>query len=79
VLFTALASAVLSTVPFTPAGLGIVEAGSVGILVGIFGMTPESAIALMLLDRITDIGSLMAGGAVLFTVSPFRRGAGSLR
>ncbi len=79
VLFTALASAVLSTVPFTPAGLGIVEAGSVGILVGIFGMTPESAIALMLLDRITDIGSLMAGGAVLFAVSPFRRGAGSLR
>jgi uncharacterized protein (TIRG00374 family) len=79
VLFTALASAVLSTVPFTPAGLGIVEAGSVGILVGIFGMPPESAIALMLLDRITDIGSLMAGGAVLFAVSPFRRGAGSLR
>jgi uncharacterized protein (TIRG00374 family) len=79
VLFTALASAVLSTVPFTPAGLGIVEAGSVGILVGIFNMPPESAIALMLLDRLTDIGSLMAGGALLFAVSPFRRGAGSLR
>jgi len=79
VLFTALASAVLSTVPFTPAGLGIVEAGSVGILVGIFNMPPESAIALMFLDRLTDIGSLMAGGALLFAVSPFRRGAGSLR
>ena len=79
VLFTALTSAVLSTVPFTPAGLGIVEAGSVGILVAIFNMPPESAIALMLLDRLADIGSLMVGGALLFAVSPFRRGAGSLR
>ncbi len=79
VLFTALASAVLSTVPFTPAGLGIVEAGSVGILVGIFNMPPEAAIALVLLDRIIDIGSLMAGGTLLFAVSPYRRGAGSLR
>ena len=78
VLFTALTSAVLSTVPFTPAGLGIVEAGSVGILIAIFNMPPESAIALMLLDRLTDIGSLMVGGAFLFAVSPFRRGAGSL-
>lgn len=79
VLFTALTSAVLSTVPFTPAGIGIVEAGSVGILVGIFNMPPESAIALMLLDRLIDIGSLMAGGALLFAISPLRRGKGSLR
>ena len=79
VIFTALVSAVLSTIPFTPAGIGIVEAGSVGILISIFAMPPEAAIALTLLDRVIDIGSLMAGGGILFAVSPYPRGAGSLR
>jgi uncharacterized membrane protein YbhN (UPF0104 family) len=79
VIFTALVSAVLSTIPFTPAGIGIVEAGSVGILISIFAMTPEAAIALTLLDRVIDIGSLMVGGGILFVVSPYPRGAGSLR
>ena len=79
VIFTALVSAVLSTIPFTPAGIGIVEAGSVGILISVFAMPPEAAIALTLLDRVIDIGSLMVGGGVLFAVSPYPRGAGSLR
>lgn len=79
VLFTALVSAVLSTIPFTPAGIGAVEAGSVGILISVFAIPPEAAIALTLLDRVLDIGSLMAGGGILFAVSPYPRGAGSLR
>ena len=79
VIFTALVSAVLSTIPFTPAGIGIVEAGSVGILISIFAMPPEAAIALTLLDRVIDIGSLMVGGGILFAVSLYPRGAGSLR
>ena len=79
VLFTALVSAVLSTIPFTPAGIGIVEAGSVGILISIFAVPPESAIALTLLDRVIDIGSLMVGGGILFAVSPYPRGDGPLR
>jgi uncharacterized membrane protein YbhN (UPF0104 family) len=79
VIFTALVSAVLSTIPFTPAGIGIVEAGSVGILISVFAVPPEAAIALTLLDRVIDIGSLMAGGGILFAVSPYPRGAGSLR
>jgi len=79
VIITALVSAVLSTIPFTPAGIGIVEAGSVGILISIFAMPPEAAIALTLLDRVIDIGSLMVGGGLLFAASPYPRGAGSLR
>lgn len=79
VIFTALVSAVLSTIPFTPAGIGIVEAGSVGILISVFAAPPEAAIALTLLDRVIDIGSLMVGGGILFAVSPYPRGAGSLR
>ena len=78
VLFTALVSAVLSTIPFTPAGIGIVEAGSVGILINIFSVSPETAIALTLLDRVIDIGSLVIGGGALFAVSPYPRGDGSL-
>jgi hypothetical protein len=51
----------------------------VGILVALFGFTPESAIALALLDRLVGVGSLVAGGGALFALSPYRRGVGSLR
>ena len=77
--FVALLSAVLTVVPFTPAGIGIVEAGMVGILVALFGFTPESAIALAVLDRLVGVGSLVLGGGALFALSPYRRGVGSLR
>jgi hypothetical protein len=78
-IFVALVSAVLTVVPFTPAGIGIVEAGMVGILVALFGFSPESAIALALLDRLVGVGSLIVGGGALFALSPYRRGVGSLR
>jgi len=78
-VFVALVSAVLTVVPFTPAGIGIVEAGMVGILVALFGFTPESAIALALLDRLVGVGSLVLVGGALFALSPYRRGVGSLR
>ena len=78
-IFVALVSAVLTVVPFTPAGIGIVEAGMVGILVALFGFSPESAIALALLDRLVGVGSLIVGGGALFALSPYRRGIGSLR
>jgi len=78
-IFVALVSAVLTVVPFTPAGIGIVEAGMVGILVALFGFSPESAITLALLDRLVGVGSLIVGGGALFALSPYRRGVGSLR
>ena len=78
-IFVALVSAVLTVVPFTPAGIGIVEAGMVGILVALFGFTPESAIALALLDRLVGVGSLIIAGGALFALSPYRRGVGTLR
>ena len=78
-IFVALVSAVLTVVPFTPAGIGIVEAGMVGILVALFGFSPETAIALALLDRLVGVGSLVLGGGVLFALSPYRRGVGTLR
>lgn len=77
-IFVALVAAVLTVVPFTPAGVGIVEAGTVGILVVLFGFTPESAIALALLDRLIGVGSLIVGGSLLFALSPYRRGVGAL-
>jgi hypothetical protein len=78
-IFTALVASLLTAIPFTPAGIGLVEAGSVGLLVGLFGMRTEDAIALALLDRAINIGSLLLGGGLLFALSPYRRGAGVLR
>ena len=78
-IFAALVGSLLTAIPFTPAGIGLVEAGSVGVLVGLFGLSPESALALALLDRAINIGSLLVGGGLLFALSPYRRGKGSLR
>jgi len=78
-IFTVLVAALLTAIPLTPAGIGLVEAGSVGVLVGLFGMRAEDAIALALLDRVINIGILLFGGGLLFARSPYRRGAGVLR
>lgn len=51
VLFFALGTAVLTTIPFTPGGLGLVEAGLVGMMIYL-GIPKEDAAAVVLVDRI---------------------------
>src|SRR5207302_8810661 len=47
-VLVALVAALLTTVPFTPGGIGLVEAGMVGVLKAIgVGSTPAAAIALL--------------------------------
>ncbi len=70
-LFLSLAGALLTTVPFTPAGLGFVEAGLVGLLMlfgglGLIGgMNHELAVAVAVLDRTISYWSVIVVGAVL--------------
>lgn len=68
-VFLSLANALLTVVPFTPGGLGLVEAGMVGLLL-LAGVSKEQAVAAALLDRTISYWSIVVFGAVLFL---FRR------
>jgi uncharacterized protein (TIRG00374 family) len=64
-LFVSLANSLLTVVPFTPGGLGLVEAGVVGLLL-LAGVDKEAAVAAALLDRTITYWSLVALGFPLF-------------
>jgi len=68
-VFLSLANALLTVVPFTPGGLGLVEAGMVGLLM-LAGVTKEEAVAAAILDRSISYWSIVALGFVVFL---FRR------
>jgi glycosyltransferase 2 family protein len=77
--FVALSASLLTAVPFTPAGLGIVEAGVVGILTVIYHVPPTDALSIALVDRSISVLSIIALGGLLYLVSPKVRGAGTAR
>jgi len=68
-LLVALAAALLTTVPFLPGGLGLVEFGMVTVLVAVGGITKEQALSIAILDRSISYGSLIALGFVVFLVT----------
>jgi len=65
VIFVAVASSLLTTVPLTPAGFGFVEIAMVYLLTTGFGLAQHDAIAVAVLDRAVSVFSLIVvGGAV---------------
>ncbi|MFN0072822.1 MAG: YbhN family protein [Chloroflexota bacterium] len=74
IIFIAMASALLTTLPITPAGLGFVESAMVGILLvagrmGIIpGMDESLATSVAILDRAISYWSLVLIGLVLYLV-----------
>ncbi len=71
-LLIALVAALLTTVPFLPGGLGLVEAGMVGVLISIGDVGRSAALSIALLDRSISYGSLVIIGAVVFAVMHLR-------
>jgi uncharacterized protein (TIRG00374 family) len=67
-LFIALASSLLTTIPFTPAGLGFVESAVVTALLW-FQVDKATALSVSFLDRIVSYWSIIASGLVLFLVT----------
>jgi uncharacterized protein (TIRG00374 family) len=78
-LLIALVAALLTTVPFLPGGIGLVEAGMVGVLVGVGGLGRNAALSIALLDRSISYGSVIAVGAVVFAVTHVRSPRGGDR
>jgi uncharacterized protein (TIRG00374 family) len=78
VLFVALASALLTTLPITPAGLGFVESAIVGILLlaASWGLAPgideNAAASVAILDRVISYWSLIVAGIVVYLITKKR-------
>ncbi len=75
-VFVALIGSLLTAVPLSPAGLGIVEAGIVGILTLVYGVPLPEATAIALLDRVISVFSVIVLGSILYAVSGKPRGKG---
>lgn len=65
-LLIALVAALLTTIPFLPGGLGLVEAGMVGVLIAVGGVGREAAVSIALLDRSISYGSVVVVGFIVF-------------
>ena len=65
-ILVAVMGALLTVIPFTPAGLGVVELGVGSVLVGVLGVDPVMAGSIILLDRVVAYWSLLVVGAVLY-------------
>lgn len=68
VIFIALSSSLLTTLPITPAGLGAVEVAIVGILL-IFGINKNVAVSIAILDRLISYWSILPLGYLTFISS----------
>ncbi len=66
ILFVAVASSLLTTVPLTPAGFGFVEIAIVYVLTVGFGFAPPDAIAVAVLDRLVSVFSVIVVGGILY-------------
>jgi len=67
--FVALIASLLTAVPFTPAGLGLVEVGVAGILITLYGVPAQDAAAVVLVDRAISVLSVIVFGGIAYVVS----------
>jgi hypothetical protein len=77
-VFVALIGSLLTAVPLSPAGLGIVELGVVGVLTAAYGVPLPEATAIALLDRVISVFSIIVFGSIAYTISKKPRGLGRI-
>jgi hypothetical protein len=77
-IFVALAAALLTAIPLTPAGFGFVEAGIIGVLF-LYGVPEEAAAAVALVDRGLTIVTVIVFGGILYAFSAKVRRAHGVR
>ena len=66
-LFVALLASLLTVIPLTPAGLGFVEIGVVGMLT-VLGSGQQTAASIALLDRVVAYWSVIVVGAIVYPI-----------
>ena len=62
--------------PLTPAGIGFVEGGVVGLLTLVYAVSQSDALAITLIDRAISVLSIIILGSIAYAISPKRRGMG---
>ena len=67
-LFVALAASLLTTIPLTPAGLGAVETGIVGVLQWV-GVERNAAASVAVIDRVIGYWSVLLIGLIIYIIS----------
>ena len=75
-IFVTLIGALLTAVPLTPAGLGLVELGMGGVLTKIFNFAAGPAVAIILVDRAISVFSVIILGSLAYLISGKPRGRG---
>jgi uncharacterized protein (TIRG00374 family) len=73
-VFVALAASLLTVVPLTPAGIGFVQAGIVGVLT-LYGVSVEAGTAVALTDFVLSTLTVIVIGGALYAFSPMVRRA----
>jgi len=74
--FVAFIGSLLTAVPLSPAGLGAVELGVVGVLTLAYGVPAQEAATIVIVDRLISVFSVIVIGSIVYVVSGKRRGAG---
>jgi hypothetical protein len=75
-MFVALIGSLLTAVPLTPGGLGLVDAGMFGVLTTFFTKNSVHATAIVVVDRAFSVFSIVVLGAVAYMLSSKPRGGG---
>jgi hypothetical protein len=74
--FVALIGSLLTAVPLSPAGLGVVEIGVGLVLTKAYNIPGTEAATIVIVDRLISVFSIIVIGGILYVVSGKRRGAG---
>jgi len=75
-MFVALIGSLLTAIPFTPGGIGLVEGGMIGVLTKVFGASPTHAAAIVLVDRAISVFSIVLLGSIAYVISSKPRAGG---
>jgi uncharacterized protein (TIRG00374 family) len=74
--FVAFIGSLLTAVPLSPAGLGIVDAGMGAVLFLAYGVPPTEAATIVIVDRVISVFSIIVLGSILYVFSDKRKGLG---
>ena len=74
--FVAFIGSLLTAVPLSPAGLGIVDAGMGAVLVLAYGVPPTEAATIVIVDRVISVFSIIVIGSIVYVFSDKRKGLG---
>lgn len=69
IIFVALASSLLTALPLTPAGLGVIEGTVTVVLIKFFSVQEDLAGAVTFLDRLINFWSIIIFGFILYVLS----------